>query len=185
MAGGAFCPGNGRYRAATISFTCGTTIGAPFYVSENLCHYQFAWATIYACEDLPPPPPTPTPPAYLNFRDLVAHFDAGSTARMTVDSELCTGGLDFTGGLSLLDYTFVDRGTVGNDYSYLTFGLDSLVRHATRGFVRSVTTINVLEYQAVEISRDLVDPVSYKAVESRNYTCKYGEVTDGAVFHLA
>jgi len=136
---------------------------------------------MHACGGPPPPPPLPP---YLHFDDLVGHLNSGSTARLTVNSNLCTGGDDFIGGLPVEVFNLVERGTVGNEYSYLSFGVSSVVRDDTRGFLHNVISVKALEYQTVEIWSSLVDPMSFKAVESRNYTCKYGDDADGAVFHL-
>jgi hypothetical protein len=151
--------------------------GNPVYVSESLCAYTFTWSSSVACGG-------PPVPSYLYFTDLVGHFSSGSAGRVVLDTDLCTGSFDHNIGFSLDEFAYVERGAIGNAYSYLSFSESSLVSHASRGFLWSVTTLNVLEYQMAEVIRHFLDPVTFRSVLNQNVTCKYGEVTDGAVFYL-
>ena len=159
-----------------IALTCGSEVGAPVYVSENLCAYQFAWNSIHAC-------PTVIPPSPLTLAHLVAEMALGKTARLVYNLKICTG-TDGMGGMTLGSFEYFGPGVVGNELAFLGYDESNIIKNeaASTKFVHRIVSTKIYENQMVEIVSNDIDLANYKVVSNSSISCAYGLPTDGATF---
>ena len=171
---GDYCPGNGHYRSLTVLMTCGTTVGAPVFVSEDLCSYTFAWESLYAC---------PTTPSFVTLTSLMSDLAMGKSARLVYNLKICTG-TDRLGGMSLASFEYFGREVVGNELAFLGYDESNIIKNvaASTGYVHRLVTTRVYEDQTVVIEYNDVDVGNYKLISNNSILCHYGLPTDGVTF---
>lgn len=174
ISGGEYCPGNGMFRAAVITFTCGPDEGSPQYKSEASCTFHFTWATKYACEPASPPLTT--------YEKLLEALAEGRNVKVVYDFNFCSNKIDGKGGASIQRFSSYDPGKAAG-VAYIEYSESRVGQHRGK-FFNIVEDHKIFATNEVVIFTSYLDLVNGLVAGNTTVTCPYGEGASGAQFYI-